>query len=202
MELYAAVQPMVLTPEGYEMLYGEDDPEEVSLLQLQDKEVAATISGVLFDLYGLKTNLADPAEGEGLAGEIGTVEALQELKRLAAESLGKTVDDYQEGRVPAGYLFNHLINHADDSGYYLPVDFMQSFIVLDEISIGSAVALLRELDALQTVLEATYPDEMEAALAHDDEEELPEIAGPVGVWAALRLLCRSAIETGMPIHLG
>jgi hypothetical protein len=201
MEIYAAVQPLVPTREAYQMMYGEDDPEELSIMQLQDKEVAERIISVLRELYFMESNFDQPREGEGLSETIGTAEDLGELRRIAAAEHGKTPDDYQGGGVPVGFQFNHLINHADDEGYYLPVDFPQAFFV-EEISIGSAVALLAEMDALESVLAAQFPGEVALALSTPDDEERVQLNGPVGVWHALRRLCRSAIELEMPIHLG
>ncbi|HWI63437.1 MAG TPA: hypothetical protein VNT75_16490, partial [Symbiobacteriaceae bacterium] len=151
MELYAIVQPMVFTTNVYQDTTGEDDPEELALLQLADKQQAERIAGVLQDLYGIETTLATPRDEEGLDEQIGTLEGLHELRQIAAAVHGKTPDDYYEGRIPAGFQFNHLINHDDEDGYYVPADFMQSFFV-EEVSVGSAVALLRELDALEPVL--------------------------------------------------
>lgn len=203
MEIYAAVQPLVPTCEAYQMMYGEDDPEELSIMQLQDKEVAERITSVLRDLYFIETNFDQPREGEGLSETVGNAEDLEELRRIAAAEHGKTPDDYQGGDspVPVGFQFNHLINHAPDEGYYLPVDFPQAFFV-EEISIGSAVALLAEMDALEPVLAAQFPGEVALALSTPDDQERVQLAGPVGVWHALGRLCRSAIATEMPIHLG
>ncbi len=200
MEIYAAVVPLVLTLEGYQANYGEDDPEELRLMQLEDRELALELDQVLNDLYFLETNLAEPADGEGLAEELGTMEDLERLREIAAESQGQSVADYQEGRVKAGALYNHLINHAGDSGYYLPYDFPQAF-VLGEVSLGSVPALARELDALEPLLLERYPAEMAIALATSDDEERAELAGPVGVWHSLSRLCRSALALGFPIHL-
>lgn len=200
MEIYAAVGPLVLTLDAYRDTSGEDDPEELSLMQIADKELAEQIDQVLSDLYYMETDLAAPREGEGLAEEIGSTEELQALREIAAAIHGFTVDDYQEGRVKAGHQFNHLINHAGESGYYLPYDFMQAF-VLGEVSLGSAVALLAELEALQAPLAERYPAEMAIALATSDENERADIAGPVGVWHSLARLCRSSIELMMPIQL-
>lgn len=200
MEIYAAVGPMVLTPEGYWLTYGEDDPEELSLMLIEDKELATEIDQVLNDLYFLETHLADPGDDEGLDEEVGTMEELQALREIAAELQGHTVDDYQEGRVKAGLRFNHLINHAGNSGYYVPYDFPQAF-VLGELSLGSAVALQQELAALQPALQERYPAEVAVALSTDDEEERADLSGPVGVWHSLSRLCRSAIAMGLPIHL-
>lgn len=192
MELYAIVQPMVFTTGVYQDTTGEDDPEELALLQLADKEQAERIAGVLRDLYGIETTLAAPREDEGLDEQIGTLEALHELRRIAAAVHGKTPDDYYEGRVPAGFQFNHLINHDDEDGYYVPVDFMQAFFV-EEVSVGSAVALLRELDALEPVLAATFPEQMAGDASLD---------GPVAVWRSLRRFCQSSIEMDLPFRFG
>ncbi len=201
MELYATVQPLVLTTEGYQMTYGEDDPEELSLLLLQDKDLATRIDEALHDLFFLETSLAEPSEGEGLSEEVGTTEDLHELRVIAAATKDKTPDDYQEGRVPAGMQFNHLINHSDESGYYLPVDFPQAFF-LDDVSVGSTTALLQELDALEVPLAIRFPDLVARALVAPDEDERVEIPGPVGVWHSLRRLCRSSLDLGLPIHFG
>lgn len=201
MELYASVQPMVLTTEGYQMIYGEDDPEELSLLLLQDKELATRIDEVLHDLYFLQTSLAEPSEGEGLSEEVGTTEDLHQLRVIAAALKDKTPDDYQEGRVPAGLQFNHLINHSDESGYYVPVDFPQAFAI-EDVSIGSTAALLQELDALEVPLAIRFPDLVARALAASDEDDQAEIPGPVGVWHSLRRLCRSSLDLNLPIHFG
>lgn len=195
MELYAIVQPMVFTTEFYRETTGEDDPEELALLQLADKEQAEQIAGVLQDLYGLETTLATPRDEEGLDEQIGTLEGLHELRRIAASVHGKTPDDYHEGRVPPGFQFNHLINHDDEDGYYIPVDFLQAFFV-EEVSIGSAVALLKELDALEPVLAAAFPEQIAAADPGAQQD------GPVAVWHALRRFCQSAIAMDLPFRFG
>lgn len=201
MELFGTVQPLVLTLDGYGYDYGDEEPADLAMMQQHDKDTAEQIAGTLHDLFFLETDLAEPKEGEGLAEEIGSMEDLEHLRTIAASINGKTPADYQEGRVEAGYQFNHLINHAGDSGYYLPVDFPQSF-VLKDLSLGSAPALLQELNALESVLAAQFPDEMHLALSTSDEQPRPEIAGPVGIWFSLRRLCRSAIALHLPLHLG
>lgn len=201
MELYAAVQPLVLTLDEYQLIYGEDDPEELTLMQLQDKEFATQITSVLSDLYYLETDFDQPKEGEGLSEEVGTLEALQTLREIAAASQEKNIDDYQEGRVPAGFPYNHLINHSDTSGYYVPVEFPQAFF-LEETSIGSSATLLQELDTLEPLLAAQFPNEYALAITVADDREHGPLGGPVGVWLSLRRLCRSSLESGMPIHFG
>ncbi|HWH70915.1 MAG TPA: hypothetical protein VNT26_16115, partial [Candidatus Sulfotelmatobacter sp.] len=157
-------------------------------------------AGVLQDLYGIETDLAEPRTEEGLDEQVGTLEGLHELRQIAAAVHGKTPDDYYEGRVPPGFQFNHLINHDDEDGYYVPVDFMQAFFV-EEISVGSAVALLRELNALEPALAEAFPATVSAARAAGDEES-PGLDGPVAVWHNLRRFCRSAIELGLPLRFG
>lgn len=195
MELYAIVQPMVFTTELYRDITGEEDPEELQLLQLADKERAASVAGVLEDLYGLQSTLTVPRDEEGLDEEVGTLEGLHELRLIAAAVHGKTPDDYQEGRVPPGLQFNHLINHDEENGYYVPVDFLQAFVV-DDLSIGSAVALLKELDALEPVLRQKFPGQMAAS------DDVAEPEGPVAVWRSLRRFCQSSVEMDLPFHFG
>jgi len=201
MEIYAAVAPLVLTLDGYSLTTGEDDPEELALMQCEDRERAEEIDEVLQTLYFLETHLAEPRDEEGLAETIGTMADLTALRQLAAEPHGYTVSDYQEGRVRVGLQFNHLINHAGDSGYYLPYEFPQAF-VLGDLSLGSAVGLLAELEALAPVLAERFPAEMAAARTVPDEAERADLGGPVGVWHSLSRLCRSAIALNLPIQLG
>lgn len=183
------------------MMYGEDDPEELELMQAKDRELAQRIAEVLQDLFFMETNLPEPREGEGLAEEVGEMAELEELRSIAAALHGKTPDDYQSGRVPPCMQFNHLINHTGSEGLYLPQDFPQSFF-LDDLAIGSAAALLKELEALAPVLAERFPDEMAAAQATPDDAPRADIAGPVGVWHSLGRLCRSALAMDMPIQLG
>jgi|GEM_PF-2369489 len=201
MEIYGTVLPMVMTREGYAFRYGDDDPGELDILQAQDEGLARHIAEVLEDLYFLQTTLTLPRDEEGLEELVGTEEELHALRVIAAELHGRTPEEYQEGRVPAGFQFNHLINHADTDGYYLPVDFPQAFF-LDEISIGSAVALLAELQALEPVLAERFPADVALARATSDDDERAEISGPVGVWHSLCRLCRSAVALDMPIIFG
>ncbi len=201
MELFAAVQPLVLTHDGYRMVYGEDDPEELALLQMQDRELASRIDGALRDLFFLETHFSQPRDDEGLAEEVGTVEDLHELRRIAAALHGLTPQDYQEGNVAPGFPFNHLINHADTDGYYLPVEFPQAFF-LEEVSIGSAAALLQELEALHEPLAQRFQRDVARALATPDDQPRAPITGPAGVWHSLQRLCRSAMALNLPLHLG
>ncbi|HEY3365039.1 MAG TPA: hypothetical protein VGK74_08310 [Symbiobacteriaceae bacterium] len=201
MELDAAVRPLVYSPELYAALFGEDDPEELSLMQVQDQEKARQIEDVLRDLYALEVTLSAPAEIEGEQLELGDSTELDDLRSIAAATQGHTPDDYWDGNVPPGFVFNHLINHSATDGYYLPVDFPQAFFV-EEISIGSAVVLLQELEALGPVLAEHYPEEMQTALTTPDDEEPEGLTGPVRVWQALRRLCHWSAELDLPICLG
>ncbi|MBP2017932.1 hypothetical protein J2Z79_001318 [Symbiobacterium terraclitae] len=202
MEILAAVAPLVLTIESYRLTTGEEDPEELALMQLEDRERARAIDEALNLLYFLETHLAEPRTEEGPSAVVGTMDDLEALRALAAAQHGHSVADYQEGRVKAGLQFNHLINHAGDSGLYVPYDFPQSF-VLGDLSLGSAVALLAELTALEPVLAERFPAAMARARAlPEDDEEIAALGGPVGVWYALTRLCRSAIALDLPIQLG
>ena len=200
MSLFAAVQPLVMTHQGYQVAYGEDDPEEQAIMQVNDRALASAITEVLSDLYGIDLDLTRPRDEEGPAEEIGEVEDLHRLRAIAAQVHGKTPDDYQEGRVPVGFQFNHLINHSDSDGFYLPVDFMQTFFI-EEVSIGSSVGLLSELDALEPVLAGEFPDDMARAIG-TPIDEVVAVRGVVGLWERLRRLCRASVEMDLPVHFG
>lgn len=197
--LFAAVHPLVWTLNVYSQAYGEDDPEELQLLRLGDQERARAIVEVLQDLFFLAApSLLVEREEEGPQEEIAPVEALHQLRRCAAEAAGYSVDDYHEGRVPPGHVYQQLINHSDCEGYYLPQDFPQAFWV-DEVSVGSVPALLRDLQAVAPALAARYPVEWAAA---EQGEELEATAGPVRVWQVLERLCRSSLELDLPLAFG
>lgn len=200
MTLFAAVQPLVMTRDGYQATFGEDDPEEIALMQVNDRHVAESIAEVLQELFDVTYDPGQPRDDEGPSDELGELDDLLELRRIAAAVHGKTTDDYQEGRVALGMQFNHLINHAEDAGYYLPVPFEQTFFV-DEISVGSAANLLAELEALEPTLSSLFPTEVAQALA-TPLDELIQVAGPAGVWARLRRLCSASLELDLPLHLG
>lgn len=201
--IVGVVTPLVWTVGAYRDAYGIDDPEELDLLQIEDVERARRIEAALMDLYGLDLDLTGPREQEGPEEEIGTPADLRQLRELAARAAGHTLDAYYEGEVPAGHLYQHLINHDDNSGYYLPVEFPQPFWLGGEedgteaISVGSAVALRRELEALRPVLQEQFLGEMAAALAGN----VPP-SGPVRVWAALLQLTAASLEMDLPVLLG
>ncbi|MFO7172510.1 MAG: hypothetical protein DIU70_006035 [Bacillota bacterium] len=201
--ILAVVTPLVWTLDYYRDAYGVEDPEELALIQWEDVERARRMEIALRDLYGLEADLTRPRDREGPEEEIGTPAELRELRELAAAAAGFTLADYHEGRVPPGYLYQHLINHDEADGYYLPLDFPQPFWLGDEeegdevLSVGSAVALRRELEALRPVLAERFPREMAAA----ERGSLPP-AGPVRVWAALLRLTGASLEQDLPIQLG
>lgn len=202
--LFAAVEPLVWTPDVYRAAYGEDDPEELHLMMLEDRDRAASIAGALHDLYFLTVDLTRPRGEEGPQDEVGPVADLHALRAIAAAAAGHTPDDYYEGRVPAGGPFQHLINHDDSGGLYLPVDFLQPFWLGEDgdeenppLSIGSAPALLRELQELGPVLHSHFPAEMAAV---DRGEQAA--AGPVRVWQVLTRLGQAAVAMDLPLIFG
>jgi hypothetical protein len=197
----AAVAPLVLTLDGYTDRYGEDDPEELNLMQMHDRERAQAIAEVLEDLFFCRwEDATTPRDEEGLVVEL-PLAALRELQELAAASEGYTVDDYQVGKVALGARYTQLINHNPEYGVYLPVTFEQSFF-LEDYAVGSAPLLLQDLEALAPHLTTRWPDLMAAADTWDVEALAAEAMGPVHVWATLRALCRSAAQMQLPIQLG
>lgn len=206
MSLFAAVQPMVRTLEGYRAAFGEDDPEELRLMQIKDRAQADTIGEVLRDLFEVEYDLSEPAEGEGQQCDLGPVEWLHELRQIAAATQDRSVEEYHDGRAGVGAVMNHLINH-DEGGYYLPVKFYQAFFV-DQAAVGSAPVLLDELAALTDALAERWPQAMAraqklAAGGADLPEEPPRgLRGPVWTWLALTVLCRGAVARRQAIHLG
>lgn len=197
MSLFAVVHPLVLTLEGYQNSFGEDDPEELTLMQLADKELAQVFSEVLDEVFAVKADLTVPREEEGSSFDLGEEEHLQTLKDLAAEASGVPIEDYLEGRMPVGSRFMHLINHAG-SGYYLPVDFLQPFFLEEQNrSVGSTQALLADLEALRAAVEVRYPEALQASV--DDLDLLDD--SPGRVWRVLHLLCQESLDLDLPIEL-
>jgi len=207
MTLYAVVQPMVRTLDGYKAAYGEDDPEELRLMQIKDRALADTIIEVLRDLFDLEYDeLSEPSEGEGIQFDLGPVHWIHQLRELAAAVEGKTVDEFHDGRAGVGVRMNHLINH-DEGGLYVPAKFPQAFFV-DTVAVGSAPMLLTELEALTAALAERWPPAMaRARTLAENGADLPEepprgLRGPVWTWLTLTVLCRAAVARRQAVHLG
>lgn len=200
MFITAAVTPLVLSLEGYTDRFGEDDPEELTLMQVSDRERAQAMSEVLQDLFFLEYDAATPRDEEGLALEFPLV-ALQQLQEIAAAAEGYTVEEIQSGKAPLGVRYTQLINTNPEYGVYLPVAFEQSFFV-EEMGVGSAIILAHDLDSLAPHLAARWPELVAEAPEWDVESLDPEEMGPVHVWQCLRVLCQNAGELNLPVQLG
>jgi hypothetical protein len=106
------------------------------------------------------------------------------------------------GRFDRGPLpFAHLIDHADDGGYYVPVDFPEPLLAGDGL-LGSSHQLLAECDALAAALGIPGDldpdaDALWAALDGAGGDELWERYG-LESFACVRLLAaaRHSVRTG------
>ena len=131
-------------------------------------------------------------------------EALQNLRGLAAhiefeqnvpsgpsEVNGAVLDEVYAGSVKSR-LFTHLIHHADDSGYYVPVGFPTP-ILEGELSVGSVQVLARELALLYAPLGSPKVW----------EDETPDDGCPWTserwAWAIFEWLCRMSAARRLSI---
>jgi hypothetical protein len=156
-----------------------------------------------------KEPLPDVTEGH----RVGTYSDLHFLRGLAVlveqdSDMSATTQEELEAAAEAFYKredqstrFEHLLQHADDSGYYVPFEFpkgmwVEGTIEEDEvqISIGSSQALLRELDALGPVigLAGDLGDLGEEELIEQAEQHRWPIAAYV--WGVLRYYARESVN--------
>jgi hypothetical protein len=109
------------------------------------------------------------------------------------------------GRGEPPRAFAHLIDHADDGGYYVPVDFPDPLVAGGEV-VGSSQQLLAECDALAAAL--GVPDELDAeddrlwqaSTGRPGGDELWERYGLESfVCVRLRAAARHSIRTGAAV---
>jgi hypothetical protein len=133
------------------------------------------------------------------------------VEQDASDLRTKTQDELEEAaeafykRDDQATKFEHLLQHADDSGYYVPIEFskgtwVEGTIDDDEIqiSIGSSQALLRELDVLGPFigLAGDLGDLGEETLIQQAEQHRWPIAAYV--WGVLRYYARESVgRTGI-----
>ncbi|MER6531670.1 hypothetical protein [Streptomyces sp. NPDC001508] len=105
-------------------------------------------------------------------------------------------------------LASHLLCHADNAGYYLPVDFADPLFLAQESgvagaqTVGSSHRLLAELDGLAPTLgirlteaHASHPGPAAPAVSVDLSDDDP--FGPEKwAWDQLRQACRASIAGG------
>lgn len=143
-----------------------------------------------------------PPQGEVPAESVplGSITDIIDLKRVAAHlesgtlpEGSRTANDPSADPVLAPYLlrntqaqkFPHLLEHAESSGYFVPLPFTRPFWLTETSrSVGSAVGLIAELEKIRAQLSgsADFPRELavlkkllplcEQALAHSLTVEL------------------------------
>ena len=157
--------------------------------------------------------------GEEYIERIGRYSGLQMLRSYAAyiavhgRPPAETAEDSINAELNAMYNrergfepFQHLINHSDADGIYLPIDFAKPFLYeapcFDgegtwECDVGSSPALLRELNQINQHLQ--MPGDWGELGGWEAVEKLCE--GPFGnerwVWSVMRYLARVSAEKNL-----
>lgn len=165
---------------------------------------------------GINEPLVFGEAGQEIKGEIGSSGGFQQLRSYAAyiavhsaapdepdmSVIGHELNEMYQHRIPYG-KFAHLINHSDSSGYYIPIDFAEPFTFdapafdggTRKVDVGSSVALLRELDAMNEFLKV--PGDCgqlngTARLAQLTESDIFE--SEKRGWGMMRWLARESVE--------
>jgi hypothetical protein len=161
-------------------------------------------------------DIKDPSDTVAQGHRIGAYSDLHILRGLAlaldesVSNINDLTESDLESIVERFYAKNsgestcpHLINHPDDSGYYVPFVVPAPMVIegvprgyADKISIafGSSVALLNELDRINTALN------LPGDLGQIGEQPFILLAGkhrwPTAayVWGVLRLYARESLE--------
>lgn len=123
---------------------------------------------------GVGVQLPPQGEPTGEAFALGSPADVLDLMRIAAHLEGgalpegpRTASDPSADPVLEPFLlrnktasrFPHLLGHAESSGYYVPLDFPAPFwLVETSRSVGSAVALVRELTGIREALASRSGD--------------------------------------------
>jgi hypothetical protein len=90
----------------------------------------------------------------------------ESVRNLSEDELESAIDDFYLSEQDTPTRFRHLIDHSDAEGYYVPLEIGEpvgieyepartdddSEAEAETVSIGSSLALLRELNELQAVL--------------------------------------------------
>jgi len=187
----------------------------------EDLPLALTVNYLVRNVpEATKLSLGEPGEALADGHRIGSYSALHMLRGLAVayEGQGASVqelsEDDLESTIDAFYArdddaptrFEHLINHSDAEGYYVPMEIGEPVGIeyrpaaddpdpeagVENVSIGSSLALLRELNELQPVLglEGDLGELGEAAF----ERRVSEHRWPTAahVWGLLRWYARES----------
>ncbi|MGC4378447.1 hypothetical protein WD019_16210 [Fictibacillus sp. Mic-4] len=113
--------------------------------------------------------------------DIGKSETLNRLKKTAAKNDGVFLF---YAKLFKGTVYQHIIMHPNDSGFYLPFRFEEPFFITvknKKIWIGSSIRLQEELTWLEETMKNLEDDEV------------------VDYWKTWRSLCEISIENMSPI---
>jgi hypothetical protein len=133
--------------------------------------------------------------------------------QVAGRAVTPAADDQEVARDAgvvddvAAALASHLLNHADDSGYYVPVPMPTPLVIADAGSagsgmVGSSQGLLAELVAVAPAIGIEL--ERDGALSDAEASRVFDHDGAVYgtermVWLTLHEACLESIRTGQPI---
>jgi hypothetical protein len=98
--------------------------------------------------------------------------------------------------------FQHLIEHSDTNGYYVPIPFNDPINASDGLSIGSARGLLDELNMLRDLLWQGADSRYRGPEVLWEIEDQDPLSCEKRVWCQLRWLCRNALKFNLLISFG
>jgi hypothetical protein len=186
----------------------------------EDKPFQAMLNYFLHKLPGAReVSIGETPEALADGHRIGSYSALHVLRGLALRhEQGKPLDQlsekdlYEESQhfyenAGSSQQFQHLLNHSDCDGYYVPYDFAEPLLLNytppaededsdspEQISVGSSLSLLQELNALAPLL--ALPGDLgelgeDAFASQVDTHRWPTAAQ---VWGILRCYARESAE--------
>lgn len=164
--------------------------------------------------------LGTTKDDEDFVERIGHYSGVQLLRSYAAhiavhgkppeeegrESINTELDEMYEGKRPFA-PFDHLINHSDAEGFYVPVDFKEPFVFQArtydgegtwDCYVGSSQRLLHELDELNKHLKmpGDYGDLGGFEPLSKVVDERP-YGAECWVWAVLHWFARASVERNL-----
>ncbi|MBX9669388.1 MAG: hypothetical protein K2X93_17330 [Candidatus Obscuribacterales bacterium] len=195
-------------------LVGNDNPEWEEFYSPMVSVLQTELSG-----KGVKAALVVGAAGQNYTDQIGRAASMHQFKSYAAciarhgaapdepepSLISHELNEMYQGRLPFA-PFQHIINHSDSDGYYIPVDFESPFKFNApsmsggsfECDAGSSHALLRELDELNKYLKMPG-DYGELCGSGRVQQEIrgDKFETEKWVWAVMRWLARESVEKNL-----